>query len=114
MGPLGQGPMTGRGMGWCSGAGAFNDPGIGPGFWMGRGRGFRGRGGGGFGWRGWFNPAGFPGWPRFGFGGAGVQAPPGESEGATLRRQAEALRRQLENIEERLRDISASRAEESR
>jgi len=53
-GPMGYGPMTGRGAGYCAG---FNAPGFmnpwprgGRGF----GRGFRGRGfGRGFGWRRW-------------------------------------------------------------
>jgi hypothetical protein len=48
MGPMGQGPMTGRGMGWCGGANAAIDmPQRGPGLGMGRGRGQgqgRGRG----------------------------------------------------------------------
>ncbi|HUT77908.1 MAG TPA: DUF5320 domain-containing protein [Polyangia bacterium] len=45
MGPMGQGPMTGRGMGWCNAMDTSNDvPQVGPGYGMGRG----GRGGG---WR---------------------------------------------------------------
>jgi len=44
-GPAGQGPMTGRGMGYCAG---FNAPGyMNGGFGRGMGRGF----GRGFGWR---------------------------------------------------------------
>ncbi len=46
-GPYNQGPMTGRGMGYCAG---FHEPGyMNPGFGGGRGRGFGG--GGGMGWR---------------------------------------------------------------
>lgn len=52
-GPLGQGPMTGRGQGFCAGnatPGGFNSA---PGFGMSRG------GGGGRGWRNRFRAAGF-------------------------------------------------------
>ena len=42
-GPAGQGPMTGRGMGFCTGFNVpgFMNPGFGRGFGRGRGRGFR-------------------------------------------------------------------------
>jgi len=63
-GPLGLGPMTGRGLGYCAG---FNTPGFvkGPGFGWGRGwgRGF----GWGRGWR-WFRGRG-RGWGGFRFRG---------------------------------------------
>lgn len=52
-GPLGQGPMTGRAMGYCAGYSVprFMNPGFGRGFWR---RGFgRGRGSG---WRWRFTP----------------------------------------------------------
>jgi len=68
MGPMGQGPMSGRGMGWCGGANAEgNARQGGRGFGMGRdrGRGFQGRAGGGrHGWRHCFNATGMPGWMR--------------------------------------------------
>lgn len=54
-GPNGQGPMTGRGMGYCTGA-----PGAGYGRGFGRGFGWFGRGFGGFGMR-----RGFRGGGRF-------------------------------------------------
>jgi len=59
-GPLGQGPMTGRGLGYCAGNGTpgrFYGRGFGRGWGRGMGRGFgRGMGRGwGFGWFG-FNP----------------------------------------------------------
>jgi len=51
-GPLGQGPMTGRGMGLCAGGDRYNKPGF-FGRWFGRrfgfGRGFRAGRGMGFG-----------------------------------------------------------------
>jgi len=62
MGPGGQGPMTGRGAGYCAGYGApgFASPGPGGGF--GGGRSWGGRGG----WRhrNWFGASGLPGWMR--------------------------------------------------
>ncbi|HNR33506.1 MAG TPA: DUF5320 domain-containing protein, partial [Candidatus Hydrogenedentes bacterium] len=89
-GPLGAGPMTGRGAGRCAG---FDMPGYanpvpGRGFW---GRGFgRGGGGGGRGWRHWYYATGLPGWMRFGWGAATVPvASPGEAERVLLQRQAE-------------------------
>ncbi len=54
-GPMGMGPMTGRGAGYCAGSPApgFMNRGFGGG-----GGGFgRGRGGGGQGWRNWFRGA---------------------------------------------------------
>ena len=58
-GPLGLGPMTGRGLGYCAG---FNTPGFvkGPGF--GWGRGWRWFGGRGRGWGGGFRFRGGWGW----------------------------------------------------
>ena len=60
-GPVGQGPMTGRGLGYCAG---FPMPGY---AWGGPGRGFGGRGGG-RGWRHGFRATGMTGWQRAGFG----------------------------------------------
>lgn len=65
-GPLGEGPMTGRGMGFCAG---YPTPGYaqpGPGRGFGRGRGFGGGGRGGRGWRHRFCATGVPGWVRGG------------------------------------------------
>ncbi len=47
-GPNGQGPMTGRGLGYCNG---YNGPGYNRGMPMGRGAGFRRGFGRGFRWR---------------------------------------------------------------
>jgi hypothetical protein len=61
MGPMGQGPMTGRRRGWCGGANVLaNDTGNGCHFGMGRGGG-RGRG-----WRhrNWFHTTGLTGLQR--------------------------------------------------
>ena len=56
-GPVGLGPMTGRGAGYCAG---YNTPGyMNPYF----GRGYFG-GGRGRGWRNWYRATGLPGWYR--------------------------------------------------
>jgi hypothetical protein len=55
-GPMGVGPLTGRGAGYCGGAGT---PGI---------LSSAGGRGGGRGWRHWFHATGLPGWARAGSG----------------------------------------------
>lgn len=80
-GPMGQGPMTGRGKGFCGGAGAM---GNGP-------RGGRGRRG----WRHCFNATGVPGW---------MGSAPMPDEREELQHQAELLREQLARVEQRLKD----------
>lgn len=91
-GPVGSGPRTGRGMGYCSG---YNWPGYshaGPGFrsWFGFGR------GGGRGWRNRFYATGVPGW-------AAVSP---EQETADLKAQADYLKAELDAIQKRLDDLS--------
>jgi len=117
-GPLGMGPMTGRGAGYCGGSGmpGWSNPMPGRGFGLGRMRGgaWGGRGGGG-GWRhrNWFYATGVPGWARFGAGpawgyGPGVAAaatPTAEQELGALRQQAEWLREQLDAIAQRMAEI---------
>ena len=106
-GPLGAGPMTGRGAGFCAG---FNMPGYaspaaGRGL-SGRGRGF---GGGGRGWRHCFWATGLPGWMRFGWGGMAPAAEPApEAEKRFLDGQAQALRTQLDVIERRLEELKTA------
>ena len=66
-GPLGAGPMTGRGVGICAGydTPGYMNPSFGGGFGRGRGRGFgRGFQGGGRGWRHQYYATGLPGWAR--------------------------------------------------
>lgn len=99
-GPMGAGPRTGRGMGYCgspTGTPAF---GVGGRFGWGRGFGFgRGFGGGGmgFGWRNRFFAASVPAW-----------APPTpEQEAADLKAQAEWMKGQLDAIQKRIEDISS-------
>jgi len=108
-GPQGLGPQTGRGTGFCAGAGmpGFANRGFGGGY------GF-GRGGGGRGWRRWFHATGLPGWARWG-GGFGWpttrSAAPGD-ERAFLEREAAALQDQLDAVRRRLARVGADPATE--
>lgn len=97
-GPRGQGQMTGRGAGYCSGSGM-------PGYASPvRGRGFGIGFGGGRGWRKCFHATGMPSWMRF--GGYAAQNPvmgPGpEIEKQALKAQVNALETELEFIRKRL------------
>lgn len=104
MGPLGQGPMTGRGVGWCRDANAQVDmPVRGAGFGMGRGG---GRGGG---WRHRHrnHATGQMGWP-----GPDVGVPPTFSKAqelAALKQQAESLEQSLEDLKASIQEIEQSR-----
>jgi hypothetical protein len=102
-GPLGLGPRTGRGLGYCSG---FNEPGyVKPGGW-GWGRGFGWGRGRGRGWRcwGWGRGLGW-GWRRFwSWFGTSPQITP-EEESQILKEEAEFLKRRLEAVEKRLSEI---------
>ena len=106
-GPMGMGPMTGRGAGFCGGAGA---PGVISrmgGAFLGRGRGRGGRG-----WRNMFYATGLPGWMRSGPG--GVAPATAEASGAEkqfLQEQVELLQSQLEAVKKRLAEFQAPGAE---
>jgi len=106
-GPMGLGPMTGRGAGYCAGFGM-------PGFMSAMGgRGFWGQGGG-RGWRHWFHATGLPGWARAGWGLPAWGAAPypyaapiaseavGEAELETLKAQAGSLERTLQTLRRRI------------
>jgi hypothetical protein len=115
-GPMGMGPMTGRGAGYCAGVGApgYANPVRGRGFGMGRGRGGgRGRGRG---WRNMYYATGMPGWARFGYGPAWGQSPAAaygayaappmpEQEVEFLKTQAEWLKEQLDAISQRIAEF---------
>jgi hypothetical protein len=95
-GPMGQGPMTGRGFGLCAG---FGRPGYASGgFGRGMGRGFgRGRGmgwGRGFGWRGGFAYPAQP-VPYRSF-------PTGAEVREDLESYRDELKRELQGVEEEL------------
>jgi len=122
-GPWGQGPMTGRGAGFCGGyeMPGYANPTLGGGFgWGGRGggggraRGFGG-GGGGRGRRNMYWATGMPGWARVGpFPGPGVGAPAygagmsKSEEVEVLKQQAEYFKANLEDIEKRLQAMESS------
>jgi len=106
-GPMGMGPMTGRGAGFCAG---FPVPGYanpvgrcGYGMGWGRGRGMgRGRGFG----------RGF-GWARAGYGFSGPVAPTvtAQQEVEDLKQQAEFLQNSLGQINERIEQLEKEKAE---
>ncbi|ADL69450.1 conserved hypothetical protein [Thermoanaerobacterium thermosaccharolyticum DSM 571] len=81
-GPMGFGPMTGRGMGCCA---CYNVPGYmnGCGFGMHRG------------YRHMYYATGVPGWARFGYA---------KDEKSYLKAQAQYLEDQLKYIKDRLND----------
>jgi len=93
-GPMGAGPRTGRGMGYCSGynwsgfanqASAFRGG-------FGFGRGVAGRG-----WRHRFFATGIPGWVT----------PTPEQETADLKAQADLLKGQLDAIQKRIEELTS-------
>lgn len=100
-GPMGMGPMTGRGMGYCAGYAApgYANPmgGYGRGFGYGMGFG-RGRGFGRMFWR--------AGWPGYGavpvYYGADE---PAVDEKTALNNQVSFLEKQLEQVRSRLKDL---------
>ncbi|NWF75627.1 MAG: DUF5320 domain-containing protein [Nitrospirae bacterium] len=114
-GPMGLGPRTGRGAGYCSGFGmpGYANPVLGRGFYgFGRGWG-RGRGwfGGGRGLRNRFWAAGMPGWPGYGYPyGAGLTA---QEEIDMLRDHADLLKRELDEIQSRISKIEKSKGSEN-
>ena len=112
-GPLGQGPRTGRGAGFCGGFG-------GAGF-MNRGGGFgHGRGGGGRGWRNQFYATGLTGWQPA-WGGRQAVVPPDvaevsgtepEPELAALKIQTDSLQTTLSQVRKRIEELEAKPRQE--
>jgi hypothetical protein len=121
-GPVGRGPMSGRGAGYCGGYDAPGwanfAPGRGFGLRWGRGAAWGGRGGrGGWRHRNWYRATGVPGWARFGYGpaweapadwGYGPYAaePTREQEAEYLKQEAEWLKQQLEVIGQRIEELA--------
>ena len=101
-GPLGEGPLTGRGAGYCAGHGAS---GYANGTGAGRGPGAGGRCGGGHGHRNRFYATGVP----FSTYGAAPAAAAftgdARQELSLLKSEADRLRATLEGIERRLEEL---------
>lgn len=116
-GPMGRGPMTGRGAGFCSGSGVAG--------FMNRGGGGGGRGRGGRGWRNMFYATGQPGWARAGIvpapqapnapvephvapAPAAHQSPVREQELDALKQQAEQAASVLQDIRRRIDELEGT------
>ena len=105
-GPMGQGPMTGGGRGYCTG-GNFAGAGYGGrGFYGGGGRGFGF--GGGRGYRNRFYATGLTGWQRAGYGAFQPYGMPvnREQEVASLRDQVQYHEGILAEIKNRLDELA--------
>lgn len=101
-GPMGMGPLTGRGAGFCRG---FLSPYFGRYFRGGYGRG-PGFGAGGRGFRHMFHATGAPGWLRFGRGGpAFTEDPPPGTERQLLEEEAGALKTRLDIIQKLIDEL---------
>jgi len=117
-GPVGMGPMTGWGRGYCAGyavPGYLNAGAVG---WAGP-RGFAGRGmragfgGGGRGFRHRFYATGVPGWMGSGVPYPGVAyGPAGQAESTILAQQAEDLKAALSQIQKRLDELNQEKTHE--
>lgn len=123
-GPVGAGPMTGRGAGFCAGYSVpgYMNPGIGFGMGFGRGRGFGIRGGFGRGYgfgrglgfgrgRGFgrmCNFIGMPWWARYGYAGYDESITPEveADEKEFLSNQVKYLEGQLSQVKERLETLN--------
>ena len=92
-GPIGMGPRTGRGSGYCSGFAAPGYPNP-----IGFGCGF----GGGRGFRRMLHATGLPGWVRSGYPAYAGTCESAAGEKELLSRQAEFLENQLEQVKKRL------------
>ncbi len=113
-GPLGFGPMTGRGAGYCAGHGV-------PGYMNPAGGSYRGRegfgygrgGGCGRGYRNMYHATGLPGWT--GYGNFPAPYAPADSKAAReaeegyLRSQAELLKGNLNSLEKRLEELETEK-----
>lgn len=115
-GPVGMGPMTGRGAGFCAGNAmpGYANAIPGRGFWGGGRGGAWGRGGGGGGWgrRNQFYATGLTGWQRAAYGfpafGGMPYAPgfaPSYAPSVVREQEVEALKGQAAYLESALADI---------
>ncbi|NLJ30985.1 MAG: DUF5320 domain-containing protein [Clostridiales bacterium] len=95
-GPMGMGPMTGRGFGYCAGYAAAGSAGP-----AGFGCRFAGKRGN----RRMFYATGLPGWMRFGAPAIAGTEPSDLDKREFLSRQAKLLENQLEQVKERLAEF---------
>jgi len=93
-GPAGQGPMTGRGLGYCNG---FATPGFGKPSPRGMGRGFFGRGSG---FRRGYRNFQYPGWNY------PTATPDVKTQKMNLENEIKFLSDQLEELKTRLSELS--------
>jgi hypothetical protein len=100
-GPMGMGPMTGRGDGICKGNDSPGYTSAGGGRFGGSGRMGGGFGGGRRGYRNMFNATGLPGWMRFNGNAVTSQ----EDEIGLLKSQADFLKRSLDTVNKRLGEM---------
>ncbi len=118
-GPMGMGPMTGRGVGYCAGDPPLAGRAFGRGY--GYGRGFfgpcgygygRGFGGGGRGWQNMYFAGRRSQWARFGWSGeeGSSMAPIKETEKQFLQGQAKSLQLELDEIKKRLDELTGREA----
>jgi len=106
-GPAGQGPMTGRGAGYCVGYGmpGYMNP-AGGRRYFGYGRGYFG---GGRGWRNWQRAGmGLPAWGRYPYQPTPYQSNPSQ-EKEVLSEELKALKEEMKEIQERLKDLKGSK-----
>jgi len=92
-GPLGMGPMTGRGAGFCAG---YRLPRRAFGMGFGRGRGFNRM----------FGFAGIPAWPYYEYPNYGSANVPAVDEKEFLSKQADFLENQLEQVKKHLKELA--------
>ena len=110
-GPMGKGPRSGRGAGYCGGAGGAPS---GAGFLSRMGGAFfgQGRGSCGRGWRNMLNAMGAP--ASMQSGAAGVtpaEVPASEAERQSLEDQVEMLQSQLDEVKRQLAQSEAAKTE---
>jgi len=108
-GPLGRGPVTGWGRGFC---GEADGPQFARGGYGGQGRGFgRGGGGGGWGWRNRFRATGAYGWMPGAWGPPAFSAAESmvDTELQWLEQRSAAIETEQEQIKARLNELQAKR-----
>ena len=105
-GPMGMGPMTGRGAGFCGGTGVPGFANRGPGLGFGRGRGGRG---GGNGRRNMFHATGLTGWQRAAHGQPGRASRPRTWRSRLSRPRSARCSRSSMRMKKRLAELEAEK-----